>query len=399
MVNQEEFYIERWFDEYENDVELNISETCCHALSLDQIAEITGTPVPNITAERQVYGAIPGSTALRSAVARMYNETSSNAGAAQLHMQPDNVLTTNGAIGANFLVYYGLVGPGDHVVVADPIYQQLKSVPAMFGADVSVLPLAPDNGYLPRAADLERLIAAARHPTKLIILNSPHNPSGSVMPTNLLREFVAVARRHGAYLQCDEVYRPMWYGAPADVPPSVVALGYERAISTGSTSKAFGLAGLRVGWIVSGDRGVLQTCLARRDYNMISTGVVADRLAAWAVAGYRAIVAHNTARCRAVLAVLDAFVSASNGAVSYVKPQGGTTTFLRIHGVPKDNTTDFCKDFIDKHKTLIVPGETFGKPGYIRLGFGNDLEDVKEGLARLKAYLVDKKYVDAPWGA
>ena len=400
MVKQEDFHIERWMDEYENNVELNISETCCHSLSLDQVSDIIGKPVPvkEITSSRLVYGAIPGSQQLRQNIASMYNETSFNAGPEAINVDKSNVLITNGAIGANFLLYYGLVGPGDNVVVVDPVYQQLKSVPAMFGAEVTLLPLKPENGYLPTIEDLNKAVFEAKNPTKLIIINSPHNPTGSIIPTELLHEIVAVARKAGAYIKCDEVYRPMYFQDPKDLPPSIVSI-YDKGISTGSTSKAFGLAGLRLGWIVATDKSVIQECLSRRDYNTISVGLIDDIIATWALGDYQKIVAYNTEVCKRTLSFLDTFVTTSNGAVSYVKPQGGTTTFLQIHGLPDNNTINFCKAIIAEKSTLIVPGETFGKPGFIRVGFGNEPDNFVTGLNRMKDYLIEAKYVASPWGA
>lgn len=399
MVKQEDFHIERWMDEFETAVELNISETCCYSLSLNQVAQIIGKPVPvdQISSSRLVYGAIPGSDGLRTNVANMVNETSFNAGPDAIKVDKSNVLVTNGAIGANFLLYYGLVGPGDNVVVVDPVYQQLKSVPAMFGAEVTLLDLKPENGYLPVIAELKQAIAGAKNPTKLIIINSPHNPSGSVIPTSLLLEIVEVARKTGAYLKCDEVYRPMYFQDPKDLPPSIVSL-YDKGISTGSTSKAFGLAGLRLGWVVANDKQVLQDCLSRRDYNTISVGMLDDLLAAWALSEYQKLIDYNTALCQETLSFLDTFVTSSNGAISYVKPQGGTTTFLQINGVPGSDTGKFCREFIAAKSTLIVPGETFDRPGFIRVGFGNEPEEFKAGLNRLKDYLVEARYVPSPWG-
>lgn len=398
MVQQADFAIERFMDEFEEVVELNISETCCWSLSLNEVSQIIGQPIPDLASQRQIYGVISGSHELRGAIADLYNETSFNAGPDQIKISGEDVITANGAIGANFLVYYGLVGPGDHVVCVDPVYQQLKSVPEMFGAEVSLLPIDPANDNLPRIADLEALIANAKNPTKLIILNSPHNPSGSVMPTALLKEFVEVAKKHDAYLKVDEVYRPMYFGDQADLPPSIVSL-YAKGISTSSTSKAYGLAGLRMGWVATPDKAARLACLSRRDYNMISTGVLADTVSTWALRGYKPLIAYNTAQCQRVLAHLDSWVSSSNGAVSYVKPTGGTTTFLKIEGVPDNDTMRFCREFIAAKSTLIVPGETFDRPGYVRVGFGNDLEVMKQGLERLKEYLVKKKYVPNPWGS
>lgn len=412
MVHQEDFLVERWMDEFETSVSCNIAETCCASLSLAQVAAITGraVPVDALTSVPLTYGVIPGSAAARAAIAAIYNESAADAdndGAGEVPVvSPEDVLVSNGAIGANFLAYYALVGPGDHVVVVDPLYQQLQSVPRMFGAEVTLLRLEKEQQYLPEPA---RIAALLRDNTKLVIINSPHNPTGAVISTARLREIVRVVRESRPhdppYIHCDEVYRPVFFGENEGAdeaegkgwPLSIVHL-YERGVSTSSATKAYGLAGLRFGWLASRDAGFIEECLKRRDYNTISVSLVDDLLAAWALGsgGWRRLVVHHMrAVCRPNLALLDAYVAASNGAVAYTRPRGGTVVLLRITGV--DDTVAFCREFIAAKSTLIVPGETFNSPGYVRIGFANSPESLATGLERLKEYLIEKRYVASPW--
>lgn len=384
MVKQEDFGVERWMDEYETKVDYNISETCCYSLSIEQVEKIIGNkfPTQDLLCKRLGYGAIPGSSSLRSSVAELINATSAGC---HIRLDADNVLISNGAIGANFLAYYALVNPGDHVIIVDPAYQQLQSVPAMFGAKVDLLPHDAENNFLPRIEDLRKLVRKGE--TKLININNAHNPSGAVIPEKLLREIVEVAREADAWLLCDEVYRPLYHSLPAGEtePPSVACL-YEKGITTGSTSKAFALAGLRVGWVVSSNKSVIDECLKRRDYNTISVSVIDDAIATWALGGWRKLIAHNYELCRRNLEIVDRFVAGCQGKVRLVRPTGGTTIFPEIVGV-KD-TRAFCADFIAKSSVLIVPGETFNRPGYIRIGFANSTSDLEHGLAELQKYIL-----------
>ena len=308
---------------------------------------------------------------------------------------PENVLLTNGAIGANFLVYYTLVGPGDHVIVVDPAYQQLNSVPKMFGGNVELLKLRPENQNLPDPQQLRGMIKKGK--TKLININTPHNPTGSVIPESMMKEIVEIARDAGAYLLSDEVYRPMYLeltGGEQHHPSSAASL-YEKAIATGSTSKAFAMAGLRLGWVISPDKTVMEQCMAKRDYNTISIGIIDDMIATWALTGRKALLEYNRNLCEKNLAIFDKFVKDSNGAVSYVKPKGGTVTFLKVEGVR--DTLSFTDEFIKEHKTLVVPGETFGSPGYLRIGFANNTEDLIKGLDNLKQFITKHNFVPAGW--
>ena len=180
------------------------------------------------------YGDIVGSPRLRAAIAALYGE----------RITPDNVLTANGAIGANFLALYALVEPGTTVVSVQPTYQQLFSVPASLGADVRVVRLREEDGYLP---DVEAIRAATDERTSLIVLNNPNNPTGALIDEPLLREIVEVARERDAWLFCDEVYRKLEH-EPGSTAPSVADL-YEKGVSSGSMSKSYSLAGLRTGWV------------------------------------------------------------------------------------------------------------------------------------------------------
>ncbi|ANB13650.1 Bna3p [Sugiyamaella lignohabitans] len=382
MVYQEDFGVERWMDAYETKVKLNISETCCASLSIEQLETILDKPFPvqNLLSKRLVYGDIPGSLDVRNTIAELYNETSIG----DIKINADDILATNGAIGANFLLYYSLVGPGDHVICVDPVYQQLKSVPAVFGGEVELLKLRQENDFLPDLDELHKMVRPGK--TKIININSPHNPSGSVISDPLLKKIVDIAREAGAYLICDEVYRPLFHSLPKGVeaPSSVVSL-YEKGISTGSTSKAFALAGLRFGWIVTSDKSVITECMKRRDYSTISVSMIDDIVATWALTGRHKLLEHNIQLCKTNLEIVDQFIKDCEGAVSWYRPQAGTTMFLKIHGVT--NTEQFCKDFISEYSTLLVPGETFDSPGYVRIGFANATEDLKQGLDNLQKFI------------
>lgn len=408
MVNQEQFLVERWMDEYETLVQTNIAETCCSSLSLDQVSKIIGSPIPTdkIVTSRLTYGSIPGSAEARDAIAGIYNSTKGSVTTAK-DLTKDNLVITNGAIGANFLLYYTLLGKGDHAVIVNPIYQQLESVPRVFGADVDEFWLTPENDYQP---DLDLLRKLVKSNTKLLVINSPHNPTGTVWSTETLKSIVETVKEKTdskAFIHCDEVYRPLYVNASSEdphldlesssLPCSIVHL-YEKGISTSSATKAYGLAGLRFGWIASQDTEFLADCLSHRDYNTISVSMIDDIIAAWVFrnGGWLKLVNHNL---RTVvypnLKILDDFVSSSNGSVSYTKPQGGTVTLLRITNV--SDTVEFCRNFIKEKSVLVVPGETFKCPGAIRVGFANDTNDLIKGLEKLKEYLVSIKNVESPW--
>lgn len=369
-------------DKYETEVLYNIAETCCASISISDLEVMTGDrfPVEKLLNRKLTYGSIPGSRDTRSVVAQLVNTPTG-----PIEVSGDDVLLTNGAIGANFLVYYALCGPGDHVIVVDPAYQQLNSVPKMFGATVHLLKLRPENGFQPDLEELEQLVLDFK--PKLININSPHNPSGTHLSDPTLEKIVGLAKINDSYLLCDEVYRPLFHSA--DEQPKSVATLYERGIITGSTSKAFSMAGLRTGWVVSSNKEVIAECLKRRDYNIISVSYLDDLTTGWLLRHRAAILDRNYKLCRENLKIIKEFKERVRGKISYVEPTGGSTMLIELPNI--QNTAEFCRQLAVNKKTMLVPGENFNLPGTVRLGFGNPTEELVKGLSHFEDLLKEYK--------
>lgn len=234
------FAVEEWMNAYETGARYNIAETCVDSVSMDELFALCGEDRDafwkDFSARRLTYGDIEGAPAFREGVCRLYRT-----------LKPEELVTTHGASGANHHIFYSLVEPGDRVIMIMPSYQQLTSIPESYGADLKILQLTPENGYLP---DLEQLRALAVPGTKLICVNNPNNPTGALMSKELLLEIVEIARAAGAWVLCDEVYRHL---TQDDVWSDSIVDLYEKGISVGSMSKVFSLAGLRLGWIATHD--------------------------------------------------------------------------------------------------------------------------------------------------
>ena len=207
----------QWMDEYETTPGvLNIAETCATSISIDDLValcEDPNIPHPINTSTKLTYGAIRGSPALRERLASLYSARVSSP------LSPENILITPGAIAANFLLLYTLIGPGDHIICVHPTYQQLYSVPESLGAEVSLWKLKKEKNYIPDIEDLKPLI---KENTKMIIINNPNNPTGSTIPKSVLTSLVELARPKNLIILSDEVYRPLFHGiSPMDaVRPS-----------------------------------------------------------------------------------------------------------------------------------------------------------------------------------
>ncbi|SCV04775.1 LAME_0H21132g1_1 [Lachancea meyersii CBS 8951] len=345
MPSQEHFAIERFMDEYEENVDFNVAETCCHSLTLNELHKLCDEKFELNYDKRLTYGSICGSPELRSLIAKIHSSQN-------VQLTKENVLITNGAIAANFLVSYALAGPGDHVICVAPTYQQLSSVPRMFGADVDILCLKEVDGYLPHIAELTAMI---KPNTKLIVLNNPNNPLGSVIPTDLLEKIATVADDRNITVLCDEVYSPLFHSCGQ--PKSFVQLS-ARGIVTGSMSKAYSAAGVRLGWIVSRDTKFLEQAASRRDYNTISVSMVDDEIAHYILRNRDAVLKRNYTLCTENLATLKDFVKSSNGKFSFVhEPEGGSVCLIRVSGI--EDTEAFARSLATHYKVLFAPVEVF----------------------------------------
>ncbi len=365
------FSIEQWMNEHEDAAECNIAETCVEPLHVSELLELSGSPEAFLASLRDLkltYGHITGSPRLRAAVASLYGGTISDA----------DVLIASGAIGANFLVYYSLVEAGDTVISVSPTYQQLYSVSESLGATVKVLPLRRDRGYLPDLDELRSLIDVK---TRLIIINNPNNPTGSLMDESLLREIATVAGEIGAYVHCDEVYRGLEH-APAKTAPSIVSV-YEDGISTGSMSKAFSLAGLRTGWVVARPE-ILARVLEHRDYTTISCGAIHDAFANLALENVGKILERNVALVERNASALDDWVNGEPH-LDYVPPQAGTTVLVEYDYALR--SAEFCEGLLAYNGTFVAPGVCFDCEGTFRVGYGCDSSVLNAGLEGISQYL------------
>jgi aspartate/methionine/tyrosine aminotransferase len=376
-------------DAYEHHCKYNVAETCCSSVSLDQLRELSEDKTTDILKTDQVltYGAIRGAEALRNNLARLYSAKVTTP------LDPNNILTTPGAIQANYLVAYSLVGKGDHVICQYPTYQSLYSVPESLGAEVDLWKASPEKKWIP---DLEELKALIKPNTKLIVINNPNNPTGAVLGKTFLEQLVEIATEKDITILADEVYRPIFHSLSPidkDFPPSLLSMGYKNVVVTGSMSKAYSLAGIRVGWIASRNSEIIETIASARHYTTISVSGLDEQVAAYALspATIHGLLARNIQLAKTNLALLEKFVIKNEDECEWVKPVAGTTAFIKFHreGKPVDSV-DFCKKLLEKTGVLFVPGsQSFGEEfkGYVRIGFVNQTDVVQKGLEEASKFV------------
>ena len=365
------FAVEEWMNAYEEGARFNIAETCVDSVSVDELFALTGEDKDafwrSFASRRLTYGDIEGAPALREGICGLYKT-----------LKPHEVVTTHGAAGANHHVFYSLVEPGDRVISIMPSYQQLTSIPESFGADLHVMHLKKERGYLP---DLDELRALCVPGTKLICVNNPNNPTGSLMSEELLQGIVEIAKSVDAWVLCDEVYRHLTQDDTWSV--SIVDL-YEKGISVSSMSKVFSLAGLRLGWIATHDENLRRALLSHRDYDLISCGMFDEALATVALRNADKVLERNRGIVRENLAILDKWVQ-SEPRISFVKPSCGTTALV-YYDYDLDSV-EFCTRMYHETGAFVTPGACFEEKKSMRLGYANDRETLTAGLAAVSAFL------------
>jgi aspartate/methionine/tyrosine aminotransferase len=308
-----------------------------------------------------------GHPLLRAEIASLYED-----------LEPDDVLVFAGAEEAIFCLANVLLGPGDHAVVTWPGYQSLYEVARATGADVTFHVLREEHGW---AIDIDLLRSQVTPSTRLVVVNAPHNPTGMQPDRATFDALVALAEEVGAHLLVDEVYRFLEFDGVERLPAGADAS--PRGISLGVMSKSFAMAGLRIGWLATRDRDVLERCARFKDYTTICSSAPSEVLAliglrarATVLARSRSIVADN-------LVALDTFFDAWSDRFTWVRPRAGSVGFPRLT-VPGVSIDDWAAGLVEAEGVLLLPGSQFDYGGnHFRLGFGRaDLPIALERLER-----------------
>ena len=377
------FTLERWMSRWEMEVEFDIAESGVYPLTANDVLNLLpesdrAKALDALLDLRLAYTEARGTKALRETIASVYDETTA-----------DNILVTTGAIEANYLVFNTLLDPGDHVVVVYPAYQQLYAVAEAIGCDLSRWELKAENDFRYDLAELKRLI---RPDTKMIVVNTPHNPTGSLLSAEELSEVYDLAGSVGAWLLSDEAYR--WLDLPGQPPmaPPIRNKG-GHGISVGTMSKPFGLPGLRIGWIAA-PADVAAASWASRDYVSLSPARLSDALAMIAIQRRDAIVIRNQAIAAENLAVATDWFADHADLVSWVPPRAGLLALLKYNlAIPSQQLSD---RLAGEYSVMLAPGSTFGYEGYLRIGIGQRPDLFREGLNRTAACLQDLRTSGLP---
>jgi aspartate/methionine/tyrosine aminotransferase len=288
------------------------------------------------------------------------------------------VLTFAGAEEGLFCAVHALLNAGDHAIVVAPAYQSLFDVARAIGAEVSLVPLDPSTWSL----DVGVIEAATRQNTRLVVINYPHSPTGAQLPRGAFDRLVTWCETRGIHLLSDEVYRFLERD-PAERLPAAVDRG-ERTITLGVLSKAFGLAGLRVGWIATRDATVLARMMTLKDYTTICNSAPSEILALIGLREREALLGRSRAIITHNLTHLSAFFERQQERFAWVPPRAGTVCFPRL---ARGEADGFAERLVRDTGVLVLPGSLFSyDPAHFRMGFGR--VDMPESLARFEEFSV-----------
>ncbi len=365
----ETFALERWMSTWEVKVEYDIAESGIFPMSTRELLDFEPPAERDQLLSRLLdlrlgYSEARGTEELRSIIAATYENTNA-----------DEILVTTGAIEANFLLFNALLEAGDHVVAVYPAYQQLFSVARAIGCDVSLWELRPENDFKYDLDELERLVTPE---TRLIVINTPHNPTGAMLSAEQVKRIYDLAESVGANVLSDEAYR--WLelpGGDAFAPPTR-NLG-PHGISVGTISKPFGLPGLRIGWVAA-SADLIAKCWGMRDYVSLSPGKLNDALAVQAFKHLDRIVERTHAIVGENIPTAARWFAEHADLVSWTPPRGGLLALMRYNlDVPSKDLSDrLAAEF----SVMLAPGSAFGYEGHLRLGVGQSPPVFAEGLHR-----------------
>jgi aspartate/methionine/tyrosine aminotransferase len=368
-----DFALERYFAKWEFAVQHVLGASDVEGWSMAELLAIADDETAAMWAGLRLgYTESTGHPLLRREIAALYDSVG-----------PDDILVFAGAEEAIFCLMTTSLEPGDHVVVTWPGYQSLYEVARAAGAKVGLHMLREEDGW---ALDVDRLVRSFHDDTRMVVVNAPHNPTGMLPTPEEWRRLAAECSSRGIRLVADEVYRFLEHdGAPT--LPAGADLD-ERAVSIGVMSKSFALAGLRIGWLATCDRSVLDRCARMKDYTTICSSAPSEVLALIALRARDRVLGRSRSIVSANLAVLDDFFARRTDALTWVRPRGGSTGFPRlVPGGPAGSSADaFAARLVESTGVLLVPSSTFGfGDSHFRIGLGR--RDLPEAIAKVESAL------------
>ena len=364
-----DFKLEEFWKKYEFSAPYLFCTSDVETWSLKELLTLADAESLNLWENLRLgYTESPGLPLLREEIAKLYSTINKN-----------QVLTTAGGEEGIYCTMQSILSPGDHVVSISPCYQSLETIPEALGAEVTRITLDPRKKW---KLDAEQVKGAFRPSTKLLILNCPHNPTGTLLDQHVYKLMVELARANDAYILSDEVYRYLEFDESKRLP--AIADAYEKGMSLNVMTKAFGLGGLRIGWLASRDKGFLQKAGSYKLYTSICNSAPSEILALMALRARDIILNRNRKIMMDNLELLDRFFERHRSSLAWNRPESGTMAFPEL--LLPVSIEQFTEQLVEEAGVLIMPGSIFDFPGnFFRIGFGR--KNMPEVLKRFEQFL------------
>jgi capreomycidine synthase len=370
--------LEAWMRSYYHAVDYDIGSSGVRDLSMAELCAICDLDLSDLNGlvfrDSESYGG----GGLRAALADRWTDG-----------DIDPVMVTHGSSEAIYLAMHLVLDPGDEVIVVDPVYQQLRDIAAWRGCRITRWPLRAQDGF---RADMCLLRELARARPRIIVVNFPHNPTGTTITLEEQEELVAIAADCGAWLVWDHAFGEITYTAE---PLPLPLRRYGKCICFGTLSKSYGLAGLRVGWCLA-PPDLLARMALLRDYIALYVSPVLEFFAERAVRNADRIVKLQRVHAKANRRMLLDWAATVPDLVRVVPPEGGVTTFVEFPG--HRDVTGLCRDLAERRRVLLIPGSCFGEAfgRYARLGFGGTAAELTAGLSFVERLLRENARTGVP---
>jgi aspartate/methionine/tyrosine aminotransferase len=370
-MNLPPFKLERYFAKYEFNTEFLLCSSDCEAMSIADLLAFENGAAEKFQTTWLGYTESQGSPSLRKEICNLYTT-----------IQPENILIHAGAEEAIYLFMHAMFKKGDHIIVHVPHYQSLSEVAKGLGCQVSPWTAREENGW---ALDLSELRDLVRPNTRAVIINVPNNPTGYLMSRTDFDELNKFVQEKNLLLFSDEVYRESEYD-PATRLPAACDYG-EHAVSLGVTSKTYGLAGLRIGWIATRNKKVYESMASLKDYTTICNSAPSEFLAEVALRNRQKLIDRNLSIIKHNLTIVDKLFTSYPSLFTWVRPQAGSMGFPKLL---EGDIEEFCDGLVRKAGVLLLPGTMYDdSKNHFRLGLGR--KNLPQAVERLEVYLSKNK--------
>ncbi len=369
-MNIAPFKLERYYTLHEFSAEFSLCNSDCEALTIQELLALETGSAEKFQNQWLGYTESKGNPSLRNDISGIYST-----------ITPDDLLVCAGAQEPIFLFSQAHLKQGDHVIVQTPCYQSLQSVPESIGCSVSRWDVVYKNTR--PTFDLSQLSDLITDKTKVIFLNTPHNPTGFHFSKAAQEELITIARKNNIILFCDEVYRELEHGPAHTIP--AFADAYELGVSVGVLSKSYGLPGLRIGWVASKNQEILERIAILKEYTTICNSAPSEFLAGVALRNRATILERNLGIVQQNLGLFDAFFEKYSDLFAWWRPQAGPIALVQM----KFDTNDmaFAERALKDKKVLLLPGGIYNFPGYFRIGFGR--AGIPQALNKFEEFVVE----------